>query len=648
MHFKSLSLGGRQPFGNRETLALAPITLIFGPNSAGKSRFLKTLRELKEDQSGFAPTTPLHKSTTIDETRTTFYTSLSRWPFSDWQSDKLESTDLIMDRAVTCSDISFDTKKRNKKYQKNNNVEIIWKGSRKYPHEIEFRIMPSNSKLYVLRFVRSSVSIKINMLDAESKKLLSLEEKIGTHAFYGHLGGSYSRCMGRITELLYHEGIVANQEITDRLAMLKNDNLEINTTLEFANTWELIPEDISRQFLKDIGITRIPKKYQKDLHQSAKLRFFIDDSGVFRLIKNKKQSRFQINLSESLSKIHETFLNALKPVTFMHGIRSVPAYEVVGHPGWDKKDTIPLSADDTTDVWQLIGNICQRSDAGDAPFMPARAERLSYEKMKKKKSEILEIIHWTNAYLQHLGINSHIDVSSQKRNKYEEDMFDIGGDLYQLQQFLPDEVNDVIEKYSSMIIPSFSIWHGEYASSSSCISWLRKKSLDSIKLYPKMKGIYLSYAQANIDWTQGKEDYISLAAKSVGLGVSQVLPIVLNAAIAIYNKKVKKNYAMSFIIEQPELHLHPKAHAALAEVIVHSALSSGTQWVIETHSENMILRIKNMIKRKIITKEQVAVNYMWQEKGKSFIKTIELDEKGNFVSTWPHGFFSDSYDDMLS
>jgi len=341
-------------------------------------------------------------------------------------------------------------------------------------------------------------------------------------------------------------------------------------------------------------------------------------------------------------------LNALKPVTFIHGIRTLPANEVIGQAGWGERDTIPLSADDTTDVWQLIGNICQRSDAGHPPIFAKKAERLSYEKNKKEKSKILEVIQWTNGYLQHLGINSHIDVSSQRRNKYEQDMYDVGADLSQLQVFLPDEVNDVINKYSSMVIPSFSIWHGEYASSSRCLSWLRKKSLDSIKLYPRMKGIYLSYAQANIDWTQGKEDYIRLAAKSVGLGVSQVLPIVLNAAIAIYNKKLKKDYAMSFIIEQPELHLHPKAHGALAEVIVHSALSSGTQWVIETHSENMILRIKNMIKRKIITKEQVAVNYMWQEKGKSFIKTIELDDKGNFVSTWPHGFFSDSYDDMLS
>ena len=48
-------------------------------------------------------------------------------------------------------------------------------------------------------------------------------------------------------------GIVANQKITDRLAMLKKQNINISTTLEFANTWELIPEDISRQFLKDIA-----------------------------------------------------------------------------------------------------------------------------------------------------------------------------------------------------------------------------------------------------------------------------------------------------------------------------------------------------------------------------------------------------------
>ncbi|WP_071845157.1 AAA family ATPase [Serratia marcescens] len=126
----------------------------------------------------------------------------------------------------------------------------------------------------------------------------------------------------------------------------------------------------------------------------------------------------------------------------------------------------------------------------------------------------------------------------------------------------------------------------------------------------------------------GDDDCVSVA--DVGFGVSQTLPVLVALLVA---KKGQHVY-----IEQPELHLHPKAQFKLAEIIK-SALDRGVKIIIETHSSLLIRGIQTKIARKEIDSTQVSLNWFTQdeETGETIINTKAPDELGAF-GDWPSDF----------
>jgi len=76
--------------------------------------------------------------------------------------------------------------------------------------------------------------------------------------------------------------------------------------------------------------------------------------------------------------------------------------------------------------------------------------------------------------------------------------------------------------------------------------------------------------------------------RDIGLGTSQMLPIVISA-LSNRNKLIA--------IEQPEIHLHPALQAELGDLFIESALGeNGNHFILETHSEHLILRIMRRIR----------------------------------------------------
>jgi len=75
----------------------------------------------------------------------------------------------------------------------------------------------------------------------------------------------------------------------------------------------------------------------------------------------------------------------------------------------------------------------------------------------------------------------------------------------------------------------------------------------------------------------------------VGQGMNQALPLVVRAT--------EKRENSIIVLEQPELHLHPAAHANLAELFAKSAKENNQTFVIETHSENILLRLRKLSNR---------------------------------------------------
>lgn len=152
----------------------------------------------------------------------------------------------------------------------------------------------------------------------------------------------------------------------------------------------------------------------------------------------------------------------------------------------------------------------------------------------------------------------------------------------------------------------------------------------------------------------------------VGYGISQVLPIVTQISMAReQSRKAEKDaaagkhrlhaaLAKTFVIEQPELHLHPNAQAFLASLFascVHMP-SSRDKILIETHSEHLIRAIQLLIADTDnpyhLTKDQVRIYYVHNqsedpEKSGSWIEEMQMDEYGQFLNKWPKGFFDKAY-----
>jgi hypothetical protein len=129
--------------------------------------------------------------------------------------------------------------------------------------------------------------------------------------------------------------------------------------------------------------------------------------------------------------------------------------------------------------------------------------------------------------------------------------------------------------------------------------------------------------------------------RDVGIGVSQVLPVLVSA-YGLGNQLVA--------IEQPEIHLHPALQAELGDVFIGSALGEQKNtFLLETHSEHLILRVLRRIRETFedeledgmvpITPNDVAVLYVERASDGAKLTHIPITEDGEFERPWPEGFF---------
>lgn len=128
-----------------------------------------------------------------------------------------------------------------------------------------------------------------------------------------------------------------------------------------------------------------------------------------------------------------------------------------------------------------------------------------------------------------------------------------------------------------------------------------------------------------------------------GTGVAQVLPIFVQRAIDELEQN-KSNESRTEIVEQPELHLHPSAHAQLADLYIGASMSNSTRFMIETHSETFILRIRRRIAEGTLDPSRIGIYFVEHEDGESTLRRVGLNSSGE-VDYWPEGIFSEDYEE---
>lgn len=143
--------------------------------------------------------------------------------------------------------------------------------------------------------------------------------------------------------------------------------------------------------------------------------------------------------------------------------------------------------------------------------------------------------------------------------------------------------------------------------------------------------------------TKGSQDWVDLP--DVGFGISQILPVLVQCFCAPAGSII--------IMEQPEIHLHPSAQSALADVMIDVIQSRenredrNIQLIIETHSEHFLRRLQRRIAEDESTelKEKVSVYFANITKSPAILEPLQIDDFGN-INNWPENFFGDEAGDI--
>ncbi|MDR7278427.1 AAA family ATPase [Catenuloplanes atrovinosus] len=143
--------------------------------------------------------------------------------------------------------------------------------------------------------------------------------------------------------------------------------------------------------------------------------------------------------------------------------------------------------------------------------------------------------------------------------------------------------------------------------------------------------------------TSEADPSVQVNLADTGTGIAQMLPIFVQRAIDQIRPGQRP---VLEIVEQPELHLHPAAHAMLADVYLKAVRDTSTRFLIETHSETFLLRLRRRIAEGRFGADPttVAVHFVDRADRSSVIRPIHIDSDGN-VDYWPEGVFTEDYDE---
>lgn len=144
-------------------------------------------------------------------------------------------------------------------------------------------------------------------------------------------------------------------------------------------------------------------------------------------------------------------------------------------------------------------------------------------------------------------------------------------------------------------------------------------------------------------WLIDTKNQVKVTPHDVGVGLSQLIPVVTASV---------DQHGSLLLIEQPELHIHPRVQVGLGDMYLQTSRKFGRNFLIETHSEALLLRMMKRIRQTQdgelpkevppASAEDIAV-YLIQNEGKGVtVMQMRMNDRGDFLRPWPKGLFEES------
>ncbi len=138
---------------------------------------------------------------------------------------------------------------------------------------------------------------------------------------------------------------------------------------------------------------------------------------------------------------------------------------------------------------------------------------------------------------------------------------------------------------------------------------------------------------------RNKSNGIWSSISDVGFGISQFLPIIV--------ADIQLGKGSTLFIAQPEIHLHPSVQAQFADYIIERITKDNKRYIIETHSEYLINRLRLAIAEEKIDENVIQTYYIENDGGKSIKYDLKFLKNGQ-IQNAPNGFFETYMLDVMN
>jgi hypothetical protein len=151
---------------------------------------------------------------------------------------------------------------------------------------------------------------------------------------------------------------------------------------------------------------------------------------------------------------------------------------------------------------------------------------------------------------------------------------------------------------------------------------------DALKRFGKESGLFKSVTVRPLGKQPGDPFQVQVTVagppanlSDVGYGVSQTLPIVVQSVL--------RTSGEALLMQQPEVHLHPRAQAALGTFLAGLAAQDDRMFLIETHSDYLVDRVRQEVARGTLSHDKVQILFFHKPELETTVHPITLDAQGN-------------------
>jgi len=590
----SVSIGNFKAFADKQTLPIKPITLIFGANSSGKSSIIHSVLLANEIMTEEKLNMDVHFTKLGGE-------SVDLGGFRQFVNRRIPGKNVLIGIELKIEKLS--DRLREIFYDFNKINLIVEFGTRKDDFfktnelgVLNYEIITDD--LPFLKMSRKEAGLVMDFIENENIVIKNLLEVI-------------------VTSFTTSENINEN----DKLSFTEGLNKAIPELR--AGTDKIIPSellDLSKfNDPRKSSITPVNKENRNEILQDI----------------TKNLIPFIVN--DILSELSICVNSEFKKIEYLGPLRSFP----------ERHFNFRKSNDNN---WKAGGGYAWEVVSNNKEVREKVNEWLGAEKLKQKyelrvielipdyliqnllPNELSELSHdailqfvlntYNNQESADMVFSEIIDDFDPQTDNDKTSLFElpIGTDISELGQ--SEIINQIVSKWINFDYKAKEIIQN--------IILKRQETLNDLILYDKSTNTQISH-------------------RDVGVGISQVLPVLVSAFA---------NKEKLITIEQPEIHLHPALQAELGDLFINSALGeSKNSFILETHSEHLILRIMRRIRETTegtlpegfipVKPEDVQIVFVKPSDKGAEIINLEIDEEGDFKTKWPDGFFEERAEELF-